>query len=90
MDFSSMYSGSDHPSDIDLFYIGRDRTLLIGELKNERGYLQDGQRKLLENLANGWKYDAVVLYIRHNKYRQRGDEFVLPTKIAPASSMALV
>ena len=76
MDFSSMYFGKDHPSDIDLFYIGRDKTLLIGELKNERGYLQEGQRRLLESLANGWKWDAVILMIPHSAYVQRGAEVV--------------
>ena len=76
MDFSSMYFGKDHPSDIDLLYIGRDKTLLIGELKNERGYLQEGQRRLLESLANGWKWDAVILMIHHSAYVQRGAEVV--------------
>lgn len=76
MDFSSMYGGSNHPSDIDLFYIARDKTLLVGEIKNERGYLQEGQRKLLETLVKGWKYDGVILFIHHNRYRQRGDEIV--------------
>lgn len=76
MDFSSMYEGSNHPSDIDMFYIGRDHFLIIGEIKNERGHLKDGQRRILEKLINGWKDDGMVLYITHDKYVQNGDREV--------------
>ena len=76
LDFSSMFFGSDHPSDIDMFYIGRNQTLIVGEVKNERGRLKDGQRKLLAALVEGWKYDAIAIFIQHNKYHQRGDRTV--------------
>lgn len=76
MDFSSMYEGNDHPSDIDMVYIGRDQFLIIGEIKNERGFLSYGQRKLLESFINGWRTDGMALYITHNKYVQHGDNTV--------------
>lgn len=76
MDFSSMYEGNHHPSDIDMFYLGRNRILILGEIKNERGELHKGQRRLLEILAEGWKNDAICLYIVHRKYYQRGDRSV--------------
>lgn len=76
MDFSSMYKGSNHPSDIDMFYLGRDNTLIIGEIKNEHGTLKDGQRRLLAELVQGWKYDAVAVYITHDKLYQNGDRKV--------------
>lgn len=73
MDFSSMYEGNRHPSDIDMIYVGRSRFLIIGEIKNECGTLKDGQRRLLENIVNGWKYDGLCMYITHDKYAQYGD-----------------
>jgi len=76
MDYSSMYSGTDHPSDIDLFYLGKDGVLILGEIKNERGELMRGQRKILELLADGWSKDAIVLFIQHDKYYQDGDRVV--------------
>ena len=68
--------GSKHPSDIDMFYIGKDNFLLIGEIKNERGQLYDGQRRLLEKLIDNWQYDGMCLFIVHNKYVQNGDKKV--------------
>ena len=75
MDYSSMY-GKDHPSDIDMFYIGKDDILIIGEIKNEKGSLLNGQRRLLEKVINNWKYDGICLYITHNKYVQNCDKKV--------------
>lgn len=52
MDFSEMATDSrPQPSDIDMFYLGANNTLILGEIKNERGELKDGQRRLLERLA---------------------------------------
>ena len=75
MDYSSMYSG-EHPSDIDMYYLCRDGRLVLGEIKNERGGLSFVQRRLLERLAEGWSNDAVVLYITHSSYWQKGDRKV--------------
>lgn len=71
-----MYEGNDHPSDIDMFYICRDNTLIIGEIKSTRGTFTDGQRKLLTRLLNAHKGDAVGLYIVHDKLVQQGDQTV--------------
>lgn len=71
-----MFDGNNHPSDIDMFYIGRDNTLIIGEIKNERGKLGYGQRRLMEKIVNNWKHEAMCLFIVHNKYVQNGDDMV--------------
>lgn len=73
MDYSSYTDANNHPSDIDMFYIGKDKTLIVGEIKNELGKLVGGQRKLYEQLIDGWKYNGIALFIVHNKYVQRGD-----------------
>lgn len=75
MDYSSMYN-KDHPSDIDMLYIGKDNILIIGEIKNEQGKLLSGQRKLLETLVNHWEFDSICLFITHDKYVQLGDKKV--------------
>jgi len=75
MDYSSMFRG-EHPSDIDMYYLCRDGRLVLGEIKNEKGFLSFVQRRLLERLAEGWSNDAVVLYITHDSYWQKGDRTV--------------
>ena len=76
MDFSSMYDGGDHPSDIDMFYLCKDNTLIIGEIKNIKGTFTDGQRNLLTRVLDSHKWDAVGLYITHDKFVQNGDKAV--------------
>lgn len=78
-DFSRLArtDGKDKPSDIDMFYVGKDNTLVIGEFKNEsRPYISNGQKWLMERFVNGWKDDAIALLIIHDKYVQRGDTTV--------------
>lgn len=68
MDFSGLaIEGHGQPSDIDLFYMGRDRMLVVGEIKHQRGFLKEGQRRLYENLCNNYKYDAICLFITHDQ-----------------------
>lgn len=80
MDFSSMYDGSNHPSDIDLFYIGKDAggrdVLIVGEIKNINGTLKNGQRRLLERFVEKYNGTAIILYITHNKKVENGDTVV--------------
>lgn len=76
MDYSSYTEDNNHPSDIDMFYIGKNNTLIVGEIKNERGKLIGGQRHLYEKICDNWKYDAIALFIVHNKYVQNGDKKV--------------
>ena len=76
MDFSSMYEGKDHPSDIDMFYLCSDNTLIIGEIKNVMGTFNKGQRYLMERLIRQHNGDGVALYIIHNKRVQDGDKVV--------------
>ena len=71
-----MFEGNDHPSDIDMFYMCKDGTMIVGEIKNERGQFTEGQRKLLTKCLNMHKGDAVGLYITHDKLVQNGDETV--------------
>lgn len=75
MDFQRLAKadGSDKPSDIDMVYISQDKTLIIGEIKNERGELKHGQRKLLESFIDGWNANGLAIYITHDKYVQKGD-----------------
>lgn len=76
MDFSNMNYGRGQPSDIDMFFIGRNNTLIIGEIKNERGYFGDYQRSLLKTIADNYKYDAIIIYINHDKRVEDGDTVV--------------
>lgn len=76
MDFSSMWSNGEHPVDIDMLLLGRNDTLLIGEIKNENGCLKDRQRRLIEKLVKGWKGNALAIYVTHDKYIQKGDKVV--------------
>ena len=76
MDYSSYTESSNHPSDIDMFYIGKNNMLIVGEIKNERGKLIGGQRSLYEKLVDNWKYDGIALFIVHDKYVQNGDKKV--------------
>ena len=68
--------GNNHPSDIDMFYIGKKDILIIGEIKNEKGKLKEGQKRIFEKLVNNWKNDAICLFIIHDKYVQKGDKKV--------------
>ena len=76
MDFSSYTDGNDHPSDVDMLYICRDDTMIIGEIKNERGQFKDGQRRLITRLIESHKGDAIGLFITHDKLYQKGDRTV--------------
>ena len=76
MDYSSFTESNEHPSDIDMFYIGENNMLIVGEIKNEKGKLVGGQRRLYENLVDGWKSDGMALFIVHDKYVQKGDKKV--------------
>lgn len=76
MDFSSMYKGGDHPSDIDMFYLCSDDTLILGEIKNEAGTFTRRQRALLAKIIKLHTANAIGLYITHNKRVQDGDIMV--------------
>lgn len=76
MDFSSMFDGNDHPSDIDMFYLCDDGTLILGEIKSVLGRFNDGQRKLLTKVLKMHKRDGVGLFITHDKLVQNGDKVV--------------
>lgn len=77
MDFSSMYDNNNHPSDIDLFYIGKDKSgndvLIVGEMKYNGNLIKRGQRHLLEHFAEQYKGTAIILYITHNVDVHRGE-----------------
>ena len=71
-----MFEGNDHPSDIDMFYICEDGTLIVGEIKNVRGEFTQGQRRIISKLLRDHRWDAVGLYITHDKFAQYGDTVV--------------
>lgn len=76
MDFSGLKVGHNQPSDIDLFWMGKNH-LVIGEIKNECGEFKNGQVQLLTELVKGWRKDkAILLLITHDKYVQNGDKVV--------------
>lgn len=76
MDFSSMYQGNNHPCDIDLMYIGKDKggrdVLIVGEIKNVNGTLREGQKHILERFVSKYNGTAIILYITHNKRVEEG------------------
>ena len=75
LDYSSMFKGSNHPSDIDLFYLTNDETLILGEIKNESyntGHWEK-QKKILQKIVDNYKKEAIYLFIIHDKYVQKGD-----------------
>ena len=76
MDFSSMFDGNDHPSDIDMFYLCKDNTLILGEIKSKFGTFNEGQRVLLTKVLRMHKGDSVGLFITHDKLVQNGDKVV--------------
>lgn len=76
MDFSSMFEGNDHPSDIDMFYLFADNTLLLAEIKSCHGHFAAGQKRLLKKIIDAHNGDGVCLYITHDKLVQNGDKVV--------------
>ena len=81
MDFSSMYDDKNHPSDIDLFFLGKDEEgndiLILGERKwRRKGLIFNGQKRLLEAFAKRYKDPCIILHITHNECWQNGDKSV--------------
>lgn len=81
MDFSSMYDDNNHPSDIDLFFMGKtekgEDILIIGERKwRRKGLIFNGQKRLLEAFANRYKDPCIILHITHTECRQNGDTYI--------------
>ena len=76
VDYSSCDIGFGHPSDIDFFYIGRNHTLVLGEIKNEQGVFTKKQQSLYKEIADNHNADVIVLYMTHNKRVENGDRVV--------------
>lgn len=80
MDFSSMYDGNNHPSDIDLFYLGKDKdgseVLIIGEMKFGDAIIKDGQRNLLEAFVESYNGTSIILYITHHADIYKGERVI--------------
>lgn len=75
LDYSSMFDNTDHPSDIDMFYLTKDEILILGEIKNE-SYNEkywNNQKKVLQKIIDNYSKEAIYLFIVHDKYVQRGD-----------------
>ena len=66
MDFSHLNYGRGQPSDIDMFYIGKDGFLLVGEIKHRRGSLKEPQRHFLETLVDNYKKPAMAIFVQHD------------------------
>lgn len=76
MDFSNIDTPYGKPSDVDMWYISHSNFLIIGEIKNGKGYFTDGQKRLLAKLIDNHKGGGTILYITHDRDVHRGDRFV--------------
>lgn len=73
IDFCKGMPRNDHPSDIDMIYLCKDNTLIIGEFKNERDHKDhDAQKRIIAKILDAHKYKAVGLFVKHNGYVQDG------------------
>jgi len=64
-----MYEDNNHPSDIDMVYLGHKDgkdVLILGEIKRETAFFSEGQRKLLRKIVDRYDGTAMILYITHN------------------------
>lgn len=73
LDYSSMYPRSNHPSDIDMIYVGKHNFLVLAEIKNEQKELGWIQRKILQSIVDSWQADGIAVFAQHNKYVQNED-----------------
>ena len=76
MDFSNIDTPQGKPSDVDMWYISKTNFLIIGEIKNEKGYFTDSQKWLLARLIDNHKGGGTILYITHDKDVHVGDKTV--------------
>lgn len=76
IDYSSCNVGFGQPSDIDLFYVGANHTLVLGEIKNKYGTFTKKQQDLYREIADHHNADVIILYITHDKRVEDGDEVV--------------
>ena len=77
IDFCNGMPRNDHPSDIDMYYLCRDGTLIIGEFKNERDHKDhEMQKTYIAKILNAHQGDAVGLYVKHDGYVQKGDRVI--------------
>lgn len=77
MDFSGLRQPNGAvPSDIDMFFFGKNGTLILGEIKNEWGTFARGQKSLYQQLADNYNGDVLILYITHNKRVEDGADSV--------------
>lgn len=70
-----MFQGTNHPSDIDMFYYGKNGIVIFREIKNE-SYDEknwEHQKKLFQKVVDGFEKEAMWLFIIHDKYWQKGD-----------------
>lgn len=70
MDFSGLKTEKHgQPSDIDMFYLGKDGYVILGEIKNGCGEFSDVQRGLYKEFAERYGKDkCIVLFITHNVF----------------------
>ena len=76
-----MYDDKNHPSDIDLFFLGKtekgEDILILGERKwRRKGLIFNGQKHLLEEFARRYQDKCIILHITHTQCWQEGDRFV--------------
>ena len=49
MDYSSYVDTNNHPSDIDMFYIGKNQTLIVGEIKMNQANYQEAKENYMSS-----------------------------------------
>jgi hypothetical protein len=71
--FKNIKCANGSPSDTDMFYITKDKFLIIGEFKNgDMGTLKPKQKELFETFINNYKYGGIIIYAVHHKTIEEG------------------
>lgn len=78
VDYSSMFDGGKHPSDIDMFYLFPDGLIMFGEFKNElyNKNSWEKQKSLFQRVLDGINGEALWLFMVHNAYVESGAKAV--------------
>jgi len=74
-DFKNIKCPVGKPSDIDMFYITKDKFLILGEFKNaDMGNLGFTQREMFETFINNYKNGGIIIYATHHCLVENGDK----------------
>lgn len=72
-DFQNIKCSVGKPSDVDMFYMTKDKFLIIGEFKNaDMGKLGTKQKEMFETFIDDYKNGGIVIYATHHKTIEQG------------------